>query len=100
MENSYEQKIRIKKNMKLAISITKDTNLTLINLKGEKFYVTKNNMFISEQKTSNQERSFVISIRNDGEHGEYKMGQLTSLSEKDLIMIRNSINIMLNKYKF
>ena len=55
----------------------------------------KNNMVISEIKTKG-ERGFVITIRNDGKDRDYRMGQLSFLSEKDLILIRDSIDRILN----
>lgn len=44
-----------------------------------------------------KERTFTVTIRNLGKKpGEYKMGQLNFLKEKDLLEIRDAIDTILN----
>ena len=95
MGTKYTSEIKLKENMKPIVRITNNDHHTLINMKREKFEVIKNNMVISEIKTKG-ERGFVITIRNDGKDRDYRMGQLSFLSEKDLILIRDSIDRILN----
>lgn len=93
--NKFEREIKIKENGKPIIRLSKKCSGTLGRMK-----VTKHNLMISEQRinprTTIQDRSFTMVIRNDGVDGEYKMGQLSFLKEEDLIQIRDSIDLILS----
>ena len=93
--NKFEREIKIKENGKPTVKLARKCSGTLGIMRH-----TKDNFSIIESKrnpkSSIQDRTFTLVIRNDGVNGEYKMGQLSFLKEEDLIQLRDSIDLMLN----
>lgn len=95
MNELITEGIIIKESKKPSIHLYKRVSCTTGNMK-----VKCKNLFIRELKvnspSTNPERSFVMSIRQDGvENGNYKLSQI-HLTKKDLIRVRNSINDILD----
>lgn len=94
---------KIKENGKPTLHISRDeSGVTFNQTTGDKFKYTKSNLFIAESKINNPrrkgQRNFVLSVRLDGDCGDYKMSQI-KFNEEELPILRDNINKILNEDK-